>query len=107
MSPRQSNEGFSEATAGSRQFRHHRSRWHPGDFCDFLIRQTFDLRAISLNSGYATARQWYALQLSVLGRLDEAITEMTMAESSDPLSLIISADLADVLFAAHRYDAEP
>jgi len=62
------------------------------------------LRAIALNPGYATAHQWYALHLSVLGRFDEAITELRKAVSLDPLSLIISADLADVLFAAHRYD---
>ena len=62
------------------------------------------LRAIALNPGYATARQWHALQLSALGRFDEAISEMRKAESLDPLSLIISADVADVLFAAHRYD---
>jgi TolB-like protein/DNA-binding winged helix-turn-helix (wHTH) protein/Tfp pilus assembly protein PilF len=62
------------------------------------------LRAIALNPGYATAHQWYALHLSVLGRFDEAVAELRKAVSLDPLSLIISADLADVLFAAHRYD---
>jgi TolB-like protein/DNA-binding winged helix-turn-helix (wHTH) protein/Flp pilus assembly protein TadD len=62
------------------------------------------LRAIALNPGYATAHQWYAVHLSVLGRFDEAITELRKAVSLDPLSLIISADLADVLVAAHRYD---
>ncbi len=62
------------------------------------------LQAIALNPGYATAHQWYALQLSLLGRSDEAIAEMRKAESLDPLSLIISADMADVLFAARRYD---
>jgi TolB-like protein/DNA-binding winged helix-turn-helix (wHTH) protein len=61
-------------------------------------------RAIALNPGYATAHQWYGLQLSLLGRFDEAIAEMRKAESLDPLSLIISADVADVLFAARRYD---
>ena len=29
-----------------------------------------------LNPGYATAPQWYALQLSSLGQFDEAIAEM-------------------------------
>ena len=60
--------------------------------------------AIALNPGYATAHQWYALQLSVMGRHREAIAEMSKAESLDPLSLIISADMADVLFAAHQYE---
>jgi tetratricopeptide (TPR) repeat protein len=40
----------------------------------------------------------------VMGRNDEAIAELKRAESLDPLSLIISADLADVLCVAHRYD---
>lgn len=61
-------------------------------------------RAIALNPGYATAHQWYALQLSALGRSDQAIAEMKQAQSLDPLSLIIGTDMADVLFAARRYD---
>jgi TolB-like protein/DNA-binding winged helix-turn-helix (wHTH) protein/Flp pilus assembly protein TadD len=60
--------------------------------------------AIALNPSYATAHQWYALQLSVMGRHREAIAEMSKAENLDPLSLIISADMADVLFAAHQYE---
>jgi TolB-like protein/DNA-binding winged helix-turn-helix (wHTH) protein/Flp pilus assembly protein TadD len=61
-------------------------------------------RAIELNPSYATAHQWYASHLVVLGRNDEAIAEMRRAESLDPLSLIISADLADFLIIAHAYD---
>ena len=61
-------------------------------------------RAIRLNPSYATAHQWYAWHLIVLGRNSEAITEMKKAESLDPLSLIISADMADVLLVARRYD---
>jgi TolB-like protein/DNA-binding winged helix-turn-helix (wHTH) protein/Flp pilus assembly protein TadD len=61
-------------------------------------------RAIELNPNYATAHQWYASHLIVLGRNDEAIAEMRRAESLDPLSLIISADLADFLVIAHAYD---
>jgi tetratricopeptide (TPR) repeat protein len=61
-------------------------------------------RAIKLNPGYATAHQWYAWNLNLLGRQSEAIAEMRKAESLDPLSLIISADMADVLFVARLYD---
>jgi len=61
-------------------------------------------RAIELNPSYATAHQWYAAHLIVLGRNDEAIAEMRKAEALDPLSLIISADLADFLVIAHAYD---
>jgi TolB-like protein/DNA-binding winged helix-turn-helix (wHTH) protein/Tfp pilus assembly protein PilF len=61
-------------------------------------------RAIELNPGYATAHHWYAWHLSLLGRHDEAIAEMKKAEALDPLSLIINADLAELLVLAHSYD---
>ena len=61
-------------------------------------------RALALNPGYATAHHWYAWHLIVMGRTGEGIAELKKAESLDPLSLIISADLADALCIAHRYD---
>jgi TolB-like protein/DNA-binding winged helix-turn-helix (wHTH) protein/Tfp pilus assembly protein PilF len=61
-------------------------------------------RGIELNPGYATGHHWYAWHLAALGRNDEAVAEMKKAESLDPLSLIISADLAEELLIAHRYD---
>jgi TolB-like protein/DNA-binding winged helix-turn-helix (wHTH) protein/Tfp pilus assembly protein PilF len=61
-------------------------------------------RAIELNPGYASAHHWYAWHLSLLGRYDEAIAEMRKAENLDPLSLIINADLAELLVLAHSDD---
>jgi TolB-like protein/DNA-binding winged helix-turn-helix (wHTH) protein/Tfp pilus assembly protein PilF len=61
-------------------------------------------RAIELNPGYATAHHWYAWHLSLLGQYDEALVEMRQAESLDPLSLIINADLAELLVLARSYD---
>jgi TolB-like protein/DNA-binding winged helix-turn-helix (wHTH) protein/Tfp pilus assembly protein PilF len=61
-------------------------------------------RAIELNPGYATAHHWYAWHLGLVGRFDEAVVEMRKAESLDPLSLIINADLAELLVLAHSYD---
>ena len=61
-------------------------------------------RALELNPGYATAHHWYAGHLALLGQYDEAIAEMKKAESVDPLSLIINADLAELLVLAHSYD---
>ena len=61
-------------------------------------------RAIALNPGYATAHHWYAWHLIVMGRNSEALAELRKAESLDPLSPIISADLADALCVAHLYD---
>jgi TolB-like protein/DNA-binding winged helix-turn-helix (wHTH) protein/Tfp pilus assembly protein PilF len=61
-------------------------------------------RAIALYPGYATAHHWYAWHLIVTGRISEGIAQLRTAESLDPLSLIISADLADALCIAHLYD---
>ena len=61
-------------------------------------------RAIDVNPGYATAHHWYAWHLSLMGRNGEAIAEMRKARSLDPLSLIINADLAEVLLLGHFYD---
>jgi TolB-like protein/DNA-binding winged helix-turn-helix (wHTH) protein/Tfp pilus assembly protein PilF len=61
-------------------------------------------RAIELNPGYATAHHWYAWHLSEIGRNSEAIAEMRKAEHLDPLSLIISADMAEILLVAHLND---
>jgi TolB-like protein/DNA-binding winged helix-turn-helix (wHTH) protein/Tfp pilus assembly protein PilF len=60
--------------------------------------------AIKLNPGYPTAHHWYAWHLMVTGRKNEGISELRKAESVDPLSLIISADIADALCIAHLYD---
>src|SRR5437773_1635731 len=61
-------------------------------------------RAIELNPGYATAHHWHAWHLSEMGRNSEAIAEMRKAENLDPLSLIISADVAEILLVAHLND---
>jgi TolB-like protein/DNA-binding winged helix-turn-helix (wHTH) protein/Flp pilus assembly protein TadD len=60
-------------------------------------------RAIELNAGDASAHQWYAEFLTALGRHSEAIAQMMRARDLDPLSLVISADLADILNYARRY----
>lgn len=61
-------------------------------------------RALELNPGYATAHHWYGYHLMMVGRDSEGIAELRRAESLDPLSLIISAGVADVLFIAHRFE---
>src|SRR5262245_21775639 len=61
-------------------------------------------RGIEVNPGYATAHHWYAWHLSLLGKNDEAVAEMRKAQSLDPLSLIIKADLAELLLIAHFTD---
>jgi TolB-like protein/Flp pilus assembly protein TadD len=61
--------------------------------------------AISLDPRYATAHHWYAMSCLVpLGRLDEALEEMRIAQSLDPVSSIVARDLA--LIHAYRRDYE-
>jgi len=55
-------------------------------------------QAIALNSNYATAHHWRAEYLAAMGRFDEALAEIRVAEQLDPLSLIISADHGKILY---------
>jgi tetratricopeptide (TPR) repeat protein len=61
-------------------------------------------RGIELNPGYATAHHWYAWHMALLRKNDDAIAEMKRAQDLDPLSLIINADLAELLLIAHFTD---
>jgi TolB-like protein/DNA-binding winged helix-turn-helix (wHTH) protein/Flp pilus assembly protein TadD len=61
-------------------------------------------RAIELNANYATAHHWYAWHLSLSGRNADAIAEMKRAQNLDPVSLIINADLAELLLIAQLPD---
>jgi eukaryotic-like serine/threonine-protein kinase len=62
-------------------------------------------RAIELNPNYATARQWFALDiLAASKRFDEALAELRLAQEFDPLSPVIATNLGDTLVYARRYD---
>jgi len=61
-------------------------------------------RAIDLNPNYATAHEWYALYLAIMGRFDEAIAEVKRAQELDPLSIIINAIAGLIFYLARRYD---
>jgi TolB-like protein/Tfp pilus assembly protein PilF len=61
-------------------------------------------RAIALNPGYATAHHWYAYDLVALARLDDALAEIRRAQQTDPLSVIISRDVGELLLFAGRDD---
>jgi len=61
-------------------------------------------RAIELNPNYATAHHWYAAQLLLQGRLDQALQEIKKAQQLDPLSLGINKDFAVILLYARDYD---
>jgi serine/threonine-protein kinase len=61
-------------------------------------------RAIELNPKYSTAHHWYAAQLLLQGRLDQALQEIKKAQQLDPLSLGINKDFAVILLYARDYD---
>ncbi|HVG25350.1 MAG TPA: tetratricopeptide repeat protein [Thermoanaerobaculia bacterium] len=63
------------------------------------------LTALRLNPGYVTARQWYALALAHRGRHAEAVTQMSVASESDPLSFMLNANMAVVHYLGRDYDA--
>ena len=60
-------------------------------------------RAIELNPNYATAYQWYGRLLSALGRHDESISNLQMAQALDPLSLSINTGVGVSYYMARRY----
>jgi tetratricopeptide (TPR) repeat protein len=61
-------------------------------------------RAIAANPGYATAHQWYCLILSYQGRFEEARREIELAQSLDPLSLIIVVTVALPYYFERNYE---
>lgn len=62
-------------------------------------------RAIALNPRYATAHHWYATScLAPLGRLEEALNAMRIAQEIDPVSSIVARDMAVMQF--YRRDME-
>lgn len=64
------------------------------------------LLAIELDPSYATTHHWYAVSCLVpLGRVDEALDEMLLAQSLDPVSAIVARDLAMVHVYRKDFDA--
>jgi TolB-like protein/DNA-binding winged helix-turn-helix (wHTH) protein/Tfp pilus assembly protein PilF len=61
-------------------------------------------RALELDPSYATAHQWYGFYLVAQGRKKDAIASVERAHDLDPLSLIISTDLAELLVFNGEYE---
>ena len=62
-------------------------------------------RAIELNPNLAIAHDWYAEgYLTPMGRMDESLAELHLAQRLDPLSVVILADIGKTLYFARRYD---
>jgi len=60
--------------------------------------------SIALNPNYATAHQWYAGQLRILGKFDDSLREIRKAQGIDPLSLQISTDVGRLHYYVKEYD---
>jgi TolB-like protein/class 3 adenylate cyclase/Tfp pilus assembly protein PilF len=71
---------------------------------DWLGAEEEFAKALSGNPNYATAHHWYSIHLGTLGRLDEGIRELKIAEELDPLSPMIHAYAGIVYFCARKYD---
>jgi serine/threonine-protein kinase len=59
---------------------------------------------LELNSDYALARQWYAMQLAASGRHAEALRETERALHLDPLSMSIGSTTALAFFFVRQFD---
>jgi tetratricopeptide (TPR) repeat protein len=71
---------------------------------DFVRAEREFERSIELNPRYATAHQWFGVSLALMGRHEEAFTELKRAVHLDPLSIIINASLGFAYLCARRYD---
>ena len=73
---------------------------------DFSAAEPLFLRAIQLNPRYSTARHWYAMSCLVpMARLDEALEQILLAQSLDPVSSIIARDVAVTQYYRRDFDA--
>jgi TolB-like protein/Tfp pilus assembly protein PilF len=62
------------------------------------------LRAIQLNPGYATAHQWYALDLNAVGRPADALIQLEQSQRLDPLSPAIHTALSEAHYFNRQYE---
>jgi adenylate cyclase len=61
-------------------------------------------QALDLNPGYAVTHLWNGHYLSIIGRHDEAIAEVRIAQDLDPMSPVVGANLGWTLFQASKYN---
>jgi eukaryotic-like serine/threonine-protein kinase len=62
------------------------------------------LRAIEIDPNYAAVRVWYAFQLAMEGRFEEAMREARTARDLDPLAIISRFCVAWCSYQARLYD---
>jgi TolB-like protein/DNA-binding SARP family transcriptional activator/Tfp pilus assembly protein PilF len=61
-------------------------------------------RAIELNPGHVTARGWYALLLSGMGRVEEGVQQVRRISELDPLAMLSGVNHAWLCYVARDYD---
>lgn len=61
-------------------------------------------RGLTLNPNYATGHHWYSEYLVIMGRLDEAASEIKLVQQLDPLSLIINTRVGVTYYFSRKYD---
>ena len=61
-------------------------------------------RAIELDPNLASAHEGYSQYLAAMGRMDQALSEIMLAEQLDPLSLVIKIHKGLVLHGAGHYE---
>jgi tetratricopeptide (TPR) repeat protein len=71
---------------------------------DFLAAGKHFRRAIEINPSDPNPYQWSGYLYAAQERMDDAVKMMHRAQSLDPLSIIISTNLGEVLYRAGRYD---
>ena len=72
---------------------------------DWLEAEREFRRAISLDPRHATAHHWYAVScLAPMGRLDEALEKILIAQSLDPVSSIIGREVAVIHYYRRDFD---
>ncbi|HEX8566868.1 MAG TPA: protein kinase [Pyrinomonadaceae bacterium] len=90
------DERLGEAYASLGLIMQNRRRWAE---CEKLERQ-----ALKLNPNYATGHELYAAMLVGVGRTEEGIRELKIAENLDPLSLRSKTLIAWDFYQSHRFD---
>src|SRR5262249_20339094 len=59
---------------------------------------------IEMNPNYATAHHWYGQYFVKTGQFDEAFIELEHAQDLEPLSLIISVNIARAFYYSRQYE---
>lgn len=62
------------------------------------------LRALTLDGRHANARLWFAWMLTARGRHEEAVAQIRQAQEYEPLSRLLGARLATMLYFARDYE---